>query len=302
MAYLEHLLILAGIYSILAISLNVVIGFTGILNLGHAAFYGIGAYTSALLMLAGFPFWLSLLAGALLAAFFGFLIGMPCLRLRGDYLAIATLGFGEIIRAVLKNWIAVTRGPLGIPGIPKPFFFTLINTQAKYLILVACVVLLTIVIISRIVHSPFGRVLRAIREDEVAAQALGKNIATCKLLALIVAAFFAGIAGSLYAHYISFLDPSGFTFIESVLMVSMVVLGGMGNVLGSVLGAVILVFLPEPLRFLHLPSSMVAALRQMLYSLLLILLMLYRPSGLWGERSLWSMETLMKKVKKRQED
>lgn len=259
-------------------------GFTGLLNLGHAAFFGIGAYTSALLTLAGVPFGIAFIASFVVAGMFGFLIGLPCLRLRGDYLAIATLGFGEIIRAVLKNWISLTRGPLGIPGIPKASFFITFDTSVKFLVFAAVIAVVTIGIVSRLVHSPFGRVLKSIREDEIAAQALGKNVMKYKMIALVIGAAFAGIAGSMYAHYITFIDPSSFTLVETILIVSMVVLGGLGSLLGSVIGVIILVLLPEPLRFVQLPSAIVAAIRQMLYAIILIVLMIVRPQGMVGEK------------------
>ena len=285
MAYLEHLLVLASIYIILSASLNIIIGLTGMLNLGHAAFFGIGAYISALLAkVIGLSWIASLIFGMIGAALAGVLIGIPCLRLRGDYLAIATLGFGEIIRAIMKNWVSVTRGPLGIPGIPKPelvgYRFASVN---EFPLLSVVIMIISIWLIYRIIHSPFGRVLRSIREDEIASLSLGKDIVKYKLLALAIGAGFAGLAGSLYAHYITFIDPTTFTFTETVLMVSMVVLGGMGSLTGSIIGAVILTLLPEPIRFVQLPTHIVAASRQIIYSVALILLMLFRPTGILGE-------------------
>ena len=199
-------------------------------------------------------------------------------------MAIATLGFGEIIRSIMKNWVSLTRGPLGLPGIPKASLIITFDTQLKFLILSIILAALTVLIISKIVHSPFGRVLRAIREDELAAQSIGKNISKYKIIAVIVGSAFAGIAGSLYAHYITFIDPSTFTLTETITIVLMVVLGGLGSITGSIAGAVILVLLPEPLRFLQLPSSIVAAVRQMIYAILLIVLMLYKPKGLFEEK------------------
>ena len=289
MGYFEHIAILMCVYIILSTSLNIILGFTGMLNLGHVAFFGIGAYTSALLAKTlGFSWLASLAGGVALAGVAGFLIGIPCLRLRGDYLAIATLGFGEIIRSLMKNWSSLTRGPLGIPGIPKPelFGFRFSDSQ-NFLLLAIVVTVIVIFLVHRIVHSPFGRVLRAIREDEIAAQSLGKNVVRYKLLALTIGAAFAGAAGSLYAHYVTFIDPTTFSFIESVLMVAMVALGGMGSLTGSVLGAVILVVLPEPLRFLQLPAHIMGALRELIYSIILILMMHLRPNGLINEGFRW---------------
>lgn len=284
MGYIEHILILICIYIILAVSLNLIVGFVGLLNLGHAAFFGIGAYASALLTLAGIPFIIAFVSSFVLAGFFGFLISVPCIRLRGDYLAIATLGFGEIIRSILKNWISLTRGPLGIPGIPKATIGIVLNTQIKFLVFAAIITVLTILIINRMVNAPFGRVLRSIREDEIAAQSLGKDVSKYKITAMVIGASFAGIAGSLYAHYITFIDPTTFTLTETILMLLMVVLGGMGSITGSIMGAAILIILPEPLRFLQLPSTVVAAVRQMIYAIILILFMKFKPNGLFGEK------------------
>ena len=286
-AYIIHLLILIGIYIILAISLNLAMGFTGLFNLGHVAFYGVGAYTSALLTLnLGIPFWISLLIGGLIASFFGLLLAIPTVKLKGDYLAIATLGFAVIIENIFRNWVSLTRGSLGLSGIPKPIIFGLSFSGSSYLILVAFFVFLTYVIIKHITDAPFGRVLKAIREDELAASSLGKNIVKYKTQSLVISAFFAGIAGSLYAHYITFIDPSSFTILESILIISMIIVGGLASVGGAVIGAVILVLLPEPLRFLPLPSFSIGALRQMIYAALLIILLIKRPQGILGEFSL----------------
>jgi len=299
MGYVDHLLILVCIYIILSVSLNLITGYVGLLNLGHAAFFGIGAYASALLVkVVGVPWPAALVLGAILAGIAGLLIGIPCLRLRGDYLAIATLGFGEIIRAVMKNWTSLTRGPRGIPGIPKPELFGYAFTDnGAYLALSFVIMLLVVFIVWRMVASPFGRVLRAIREDEIGAMTLGKNIVKYKLIALSTGAFFAGIAGSLYAHYITFIDPSSFTLLETVLIVSMAVLGGLGSITGSVIGAVILILLPEPLRFLDLPSYVKAAMRQIIYSIILILLIIFRPEGLLGEGAMRTSTMRTSKVR-----
>ncbi len=299
MGYIDHLLILVCIYIILSVSLNLITGYVGLLNLGHAAFFGIGAYASALLVkVVGVPWPAALVLGAILAGIAGLLIGIPCLRLRGDYLAIATLGFGEIIRAVMKNWTSLTRGPRGIPGIPKPELFGYAFTDnGAYLLLSFIIMLIVVFIVWRMVASPFGRVLRAIREDEIGALTLGKNIVKYKLIALSTGAFFAGIAGSLYAHYITFIDPSSFTLLETVLIVSMAVLGGLGSITGSVIGAIILILLPEPLRFLDLPSYVKAAMRQIIYSIILILLIIFRPEGLLGEGAMRTSTIRTSKVR-----
>ncbi len=285
MEYLLHILVITGIYMILALSLNLVVGFTGLPAMGHAAFSAIGAYTSSLLALNyGLSPWFGLICGAVFAGIFGVVIAFPALRLRGDYLAIATFGSGIIVYNIAKNWVSLTRGPMGLPGIPGfSIFGYQLDSIWTYLLLVSLFVFITWFIIHRITDSPFGRILRGIREDEIAVQALGKNVNQHKILVFIIGAFFAGIAGSLYAHYITFIDPSSFTVMESITILLMVVFGGMGSLRGSFIGAAVLVILPELLRFLGLPSSIAAPLRQMIYGLLLVLLMLKRPQGIMGK-------------------
>jgi branched-chain amino acid transport system permease protein len=284
MEYLLHILLIAGIYVILTLSLNLIVGYTGLPALGHAAFSCIGAYTSSLLALnMGLSPWIGLMIGACVAALSGAIIGYPAVRLKGDYLALATFGLGVIVYSIAKNWVSLTRGPMGLPGIPgfSVFGFQLSEIWS-YLLLVLAFVILTIFVLNRIVDSPFGRILRSIREDEIASEALGKDTTKYKLLVFIIGAFFAGIAGSLYAHYITFIDPSSFTVMESITILLMVIFGGMGSISGSVVGAVILVIFPELLRFLGMPSAIAAPMRQMIYGLLLIVLMLKRPQGIMG--------------------
>ena len=284
MEYLLHILLIAGIYVILTLSLNLIVGYTGLPALGHAAFSCIGAYTSSLLALnMGLSPWIGLMIGACVAALSGAIIGYPAVRLKGDYLALATFGLGVIVYSIAKNWVSLTRGPMGLPGIPG---FSILGFGLSeiwsYLLLVSVFVILTIFVIKRIVSSPFGRILRSIREDEIASAALGKDTIKHKLLVFIIGAFFAGIAGSLYAHYITFIDPSSFTVMESITILLMVIFGGMGSISGSVAGAVILVIFPELLRFLGMPSAIAAPMRQMIYGLLLVVLMLKRPQGIMG--------------------
>jgi branched-chain amino acid transport system permease protein len=284
MEYFLHIIVISGIYIILALSLNLIVGFTGLPALGHAAFSCIGAYTSSLLALnLGLSPWVGLILGACLAGLSGVIIGYPAVRLKGDYLALATFGLGVIVYSIAKNWVSLTRGPMGLPGIPGFSIFGYELSEIwQYLILVGFFVLITIFVINRIVKSPFGRVLRSIREDEVASEALGKDVNKHKLIVFVVGAFFAGIGGSLYAHYITFIDPSSFTVTESITILLMVIFGGMGSIQGSVVGAVILVVIPELLRFLGVPSSIAAPLRQMIYGLLLVVLMIRRPQGIMG--------------------
>ena len=284
MEYLLHIFVIAGIYIILALSLNLIVGFTGLPALGHTAFSCVGAYVSSLLALNwGISPWIGLVIGACVAMVLGVVIGFPSLRLKGDYLALATFGFGVIVYSVAKNWVSVTRGPMGLPGIPQfsVFGYQLLEIW-QYLILVIIFVLITLFILRRIVNSPFGRILMSIREDEIASEVLGKDTAKYKLLVFIIGAFFAGIGGSLYAHYITFIDPSSFTVMESITILLMVIFGGMGSIQGSIVGATTLVVLPELLRFLGMPSSIAAPMRQMIYGLLLVILMIKRPQGLLG--------------------
>lgn len=284
MEYLLHILVIAGIYIILTLSLNLIVGYTGLPALGHAAFFAVGAYISALLALnLGISPWIGLIVGASFAALTGVVIGASSLRLKGDYFALVTIAFAFIVYYTVKNWVSVTRGPMGLPGIPGFSVFGLsLDSTFSYFILVFGFVLITIFIVRRIVDSPFGRVLKSIREDEIAAEALGKDTTKHKLLAFVIGAFFAGIAGSLYAHYITFIDPSSFTIMESILILLMVIFGGMGSIKGSILGAIILVVFPELLRFLGMPSAIAAPTRQMIYGLVLIILMIKRPQGLMG--------------------
>ena len=284
MEYLLHILVIAGIYIILTLSLNLIVGYTGLPALGHAAFFAVGAYISALLALNfGISPWIGLIVGASFAALTGVVIGASSLRLKGDYFALVTIAFAFIVYYTAKNWVSVTRGPMGLPGIPGFSIFGLaLDSTFSYFVLVFVFVLITIFIVRRIVDSPFGRVLKSIREDEIAAEALGKDTTKHKLLAFVIGAFFAGIAGSLYAHYITFIDPSSFTIMESILILLMVIFGGMGSIKGSIVGATILVVFPELLRFLGMPSAIAAPTRQMIYGLVLIILMIKRPQGLMG--------------------
>jgi branched-chain amino acid transport system permease protein len=285
MEYLAHILIIAGIYSILSLSLNLIVGYTGLAALGHIAFAAVGAYASSLLALnLGISPWIGLLVGAIIASILGAIVSYPSLRLKGDYLALATFGLGVIVYSVAKNWVSLTRGPMGLPGIPSFSLFGLeFNNVWIYLVLVLVFVGITYFAIRNITKSPFGRVLTGIREDEIATEAMGKNIVKHKLIVFVVGAFFAGIAGSLYAHYITFIDPSSFTAMESITVLLMVVFGGLASLPGSVVGAAVLVIFPELLRFLGMPSSVAAPLRQMIYGLLLVVLTILRPQGLIGK-------------------
>jgi branched-chain amino acid transport system permease protein len=285
MSYLFHIATLAAIYSSLALSLDLIVGQTGLAGLGHAAFFGVGAYSSALLALnCGASPWLGVVLGGIMGAALGIVIGFPSLRLRGDYLALATLGLGIVAHSVARNWISLTRGPVGLPGIP-PFrvFSAPLTEEWMYFLLALALAGITCLLFWRITSSPFGRTLRGVRDDETAMTALGRNTRVIKLTVFAVAAAIAGIAGGLYAHYMSYIAPGHFTASESILILLMVILGGMGSLRGPIIGAVVLVALPELLRLVGMPYSVSAPLRQILYGLLLIALMVWRPQGLLGK-------------------
>ncbi len=265
-------------------SLNLALGYTGLINLGHVAFFGVGAYTSAVLTLAGFPFLTALLASGILAGLVGFFITKVTGRLRGDYFALATLGIALVARNIFQNWDSVTRGPLGIPGIPRPeiFGFTF-QSNGEYLMLILAVTFVCVYLIHRIVSSPYGRLLEALRDDAIGLSALGKNIDRLKYQSMSISAGIAGVAGSMYAHYIMFIDPSTFFISDIVIMLTIVLVGGVASLRGSVIAAIIVVVLPELLRFLDFSPSVVGASRMIIYSLLLILILLFRPRGLFGK-------------------
>lgn len=285
MEYLLHILILIGIYLIAAASLNLVGGYTGLISVAHAVFYGVGAYVVALMGLKlGMPFWVSLPCAMAGSALLGAVVAVPALRVHDDYFVLATFGLQVIATSVMNNWIDVTGGPLGLPGIPQPTLFGVtLSAHWQMLLLVGLLAGLSFRLLRRLVRAPFGRVLRAIREDEVFAQSLGKNVVKYKVLVFVVGAAFAAVAGSLYAVYITFIDPTSFTVQESIFMLAIVIVGGAGNLLGSVVGTVVLVALPELLRFVGLPSAIAANVRQILYGGLLVGMMLWRPQGLLGE-------------------
>jgi len=287
MDYLLHILILMGIYAILSVSLNLVAGYTGLLSIAHAAFYGVGAYVAALMALnLHSPFIVNIICAVTLSGLLGLLVGIPSLRIRDDYFVIATFAFQVITFSILNNWVSFTGGPMGLPGIPQPTIFgVVISSHLGFLILVGFFCALTLWISRRIVQSPFGRVLKAIREDEVFAQAAGKHVAGYKVLVFVIGAGMAAVAGVMYAHYISFIDPTSFTVMESIFIISIVIIGGAGSLWGPVLGAVVLVSLPEILRFIGLPSSVAANVRQILYGGLLVAFMMWRPKGLLGKYS-----------------
>lgn len=287
-AYILHLAILAGIYVILALSLNLIIGYAGQVSLGHAAFYGIGAYASTLAALnLHFPYPLAVLAAMLFTGFCGLALGLPTLRLKEDYLAIVTLGFGVIIDLVMRN-LEITGGPDGIVGIPSPVILGLSFRPAPLYFLLVCLgMAFTLVFTYLLVSSYHGRALRAIRDHETTAQVMGINSPAYKVAIFALAAALAGLAGSLFAHYIKHINYESFGLHTSILILCMVVLGGMGSIPGSVLGAVILTALPETLRQFQ-------SYQDLIYGGLLVALLVWRPQGLLGRGKL-SLKFVTKK-------
>lgn len=288
MEYLIHIAILIGIYSILGMSLNLIVGYTGLLSITQAAFYGIGSYTTAILLTKyDINFFVSLILGAVVTAVISLTIGYVLSKFKGDYYALGSFGFNVIVYSIFLNTQSLTRGPLGIPGIDRPellgFSF---SDNLPFFILILVSACLVFFISKFIADSSFGRVLKAIREDEQAIQVFGYKTHQYKLTIFVIGAVLASIAGSFFASYITFIDPSTFTINESIFILSIIILGGLANLRGSVLGAIFLILLPEILRFVGFPSDVAAQMRQVTYGLILVLLMLYRPQGLIGEYKL----------------
>lgn len=287
MDYLIHILIIALIYAIFAISLNLELGYTGLYNFGHVAFFGIGAYSSALLSLGGLPVSMTMVMGMVFAGIAGGLLAIPALRLSGDYFGIATLAFGEMVRLFFLNERWLTKGPMGLPGIPRPSWIGQgIAGLPMFLLLCALLTLIVFLMVRRLTTAPFGRALKVVREDEYVAQALGKNVLSLKIRAVTVGSVLAGLAGGLWAHYITYISPSDFTLNETILVLLCVVLGGRGTNWGPILGAVVIIFFQESLRFLPISPDLgrfVAPLQGIVYGGTLVFLMLKRPEGLLPE-------------------
>jgi len=287
MNYIFHILVMIFIYGILTLSLNLLVGYGGLLSLSQAAFYGIGAYASTLLIIKGVNFFPSLIFSIFLTSILSFFIAYPSLRLKGDYFVLATLGFQIIVFSILYNWVNLTKGPYGIPGIPGPKIFNFeLSTPFHYFIFSGIFFLIVFLFFKKLYNSPYGRVLKSIREDEIAASSLGKDIPLIKIWAFAISCGVCAISGSLYATYVTYIDPTSFTLDESIFITSIVILGGSGNLKGPLIGVAFMIILPEFLRFLGLPDTIAPNVRQIIYGLLLIILMKYRPSGIMGEYNL----------------
>lgn len=276
--YQTNIMITALMYVVLGLGLNIVVGMAGLLDLGFVAFYAVGAYSYALLNHHfGLGFWAVLPIGGGLAALAGIILGFPVLRLRGDYLAIVTLGFGEIIRLVLENWNEFSKGPSGISNISRPGFFGMelsLEQSLLYIYFITFAFLIfTIFVVNRLQDSRLGRAWLALREDEIACQAMGIDKQKTKLAAFSLGAFWAGIVGVVFAAKTTFINPASFTFLESAIILSIVVLGGMGSIVGVICGALILILMPEYLRAL-------SEYRMLAFGAILVAMMVFRPQGL----------------------
>ncbi len=289
MDYIYHIIIMINIYIILTTSTNLLVGMTNLLSLGQAALYGIGAYLAVLaLMVLNLSLIPTLIFVILGTSLLSLLVAYPSLRLRGDYFVLATLGFQLIVFTILYNWVSVTRGPYGIPGIPSPVLIgdLTISGIIPFLILSSILSICVVAVFYKLIYSPFGRALKAVRDDELSAQAIGRNVTAIKIWAFVVSSGFIGISGLLYASYVSYIDPTSFNLDEAIFILSAVIIGGTGNIKGPIIGAIFVVVLPELLRFVGLPDSVAANLRQIIYGLMIIIFMRLRPQGLAGEYAL----------------
>lgn len=275
MEYLLHLLIFIAIYTILSQSLSLTAGYSGLMSIAHAAFYGIGAYTTAILAVNyGFPFLLTLPLAIIICGLTALIVAIVSIRTVDDYFIVITLGIQVVVFSIMNNWQEFTRGPLGIPGIPPINILGLsIDNHLSFFALSLFFMCLIWFLINNITRSPFGRILIALSEDEIFTESLGKNVNKAKIISFTISAMFASVAGVLYAHYISYIDPTSFTIDESIFILSIVIIGSMRNLTRIAMVAVFLILLPEVLRFVGMPSSIAANVRQIVYGTCLILFM-----------------------------
>lgn len=282
MEYILHLLILIAFYTLLAQSLNLSAGLTGLISLAHAGFYGIGAYTTAILSQQfHLPFWINLPIAMLVCLAVSLVVSLIALRTVDDYFIICTLGIQVIIFSIMNNWMGLTNGPLGIPGIPSISFFG-IALESKIAFLLLSLFFMGIIwyLLNNLFRSAFGKKLLAISEDEIYTESIGKNIYRSKVISYAISAVIAAIPGALYAHYISYIDPTSFTVSESIFILSIVIIGGMGNLKGSFFAAAFMILLPEALRFVGMPNNIAANMRQIIYGVILVLVMMSGKNGL----------------------
>lgn len=282
MEYILHLLIFIAFYTLLAQSLNLSAGLTGLISLAHAGFYGIGAYTTAILSQHfQLPFWINLPIAMLACLVASLVVSLIALRTVDDYFIICTLGIQVIIFSLMNNWMDLTRGPLGIPGIPSISLFGIpLNGKISYLLLSTFFMLVVWCALNNLFNSAFGKTLLAINEDEIYAESIGKNVYQSKVISYAISAAIAAIPGALYAHYISYIDPTSFTVMESIFILSIVIIGGMGYLTGSFLASAFMILLPEILRFVGMPNNVAANVRQIIYGAILVLVMMSGKNGL----------------------
>ncbi|MBT7297093.1 branched-chain amino acid ABC transporter permease [Candidatus Woesearchaeota archaeon] len=276
-------MVVINIYLILSISLNLVMGFTGLLNLSHIALFGVGAYTSALMIMNGYSYLLSLLLAMLLPGVFAVLLMFATRKLKSDYLMLVTFGFSFLLYSIFISWTSLTRGPLGLNNIPKISFFdfTIYSTN-QFLVFSTIMAIVSIIIIYNITKSSFGRLLQAVRDDEISLKLLGKNIELIKFKAMFISGLFAGLAGSLFAHYSQYIEPNSFWIVDLIFLLTVLIVGGLASNRGAVFGVIIIMILNESLRLLPIPSEILGPTRQIIYALILILILLYRPKGIFG--------------------
>jgi len=285
LSYLINLAILIGINAILAVTLNFILGYAGIFSLAHAIFFGIGAYTAAIAaMKFGAGFATATAAGMALSGVISLALALPALRVRGEYFVAASLGLQMLAVTIFAEWKSVTGGIGGLIGIPPARLLGVdFSDPVRFFGLTLACLALTLLVIRALVRSSFGRSLKAIRDDETAASALGKNVALLKTLAVLVSSSLAAVAGSLFAFYLSFINVESFVLDVSVQIIAMVIIGGTGTLLGPVIGAVIVLLLPALLTYIpYLPPTEIGSIQQMIYGIAMVLLMIFRPSGLWG--------------------
>lgn len=266
------------IYIIVVLSLNLAFGFTGLVNLGHMAFFGFGAYASALLTLHGIPWYFSLILAGILTGILGAIIAVITVRLKGDYFQIVTLGLAFIAIAVSRNWVSLTRGALGLPGVPE-----IIKDNFYYMSFVLIITLLAVIFLYWLTNSGIGKIFQAIRDDETAAAVLGKNTYLYKVLSITISTFFAGIAGSLFVHFINFVDPTIFDLEFFVLILAMLIVGGLASIKGSIISVFVLQIIYESLRFFIVSPELIGAVRSMLFMGALLLILIFRPRGIFGK-------------------
>ncbi len=283
--YVMSQLVFICIYSIVGLGLMLLVGFTGQISLGHAAFLGIGAYTETLLQAKGVPFFLSLPSAALMAAAFGWILGLPALRLKGIYLAMATFAFNIIVVEVLARWESLTGGNTGLHVKPIDLFGSKVDSDTSFYYLCLALVVASVLAVMNLLRSPTGRAFVAIRDSEISASCMGVNLATYKTLSFALSAALAGIAGALYAHKVTFISPEQFTLLQSIELVTIVILGGVGFLHGAVLGAAFIIVLPQLISLAKdfLPSTVATSgLQAIVFGLVLILFIIFEPLGLYG--------------------